>query len=351
MPRDGSGNYTRVVPPGASGYVNNTTIDETQVNGEINDIGNELTNSLTASGTKTPTANLPMGNFLHSGLGQATAAGQTVRFNALQQGSDIAVSASGSITIPAEGALFNLTAASAFNITGFSSAYNGRAFGVRFNPDKLLKLVNSSTFKLIGGTDRITASGEIAYFMRESGGSYTEVGMQPVLDLTSYSGADIQLAIGQTAKYSVSAASSLLLRLACNDGQAFELNLTSVSVAGSATAATTVLNPNNTTFSTSFTFLASVCNVNTGAVVGSNGVLGNILLAGANTVRTVNAKIFTNTNGKSATVLTSYSSNTATFVAEIISVCTDTTTVWNSLGTISFGALTFTGTVMVKRLV
>lgn len=349
MPRDISGNYTRVVPPGASGYVNNTTIDETQVNGEINDIGNELTNSLTASGTKTPTANLPMGNFVHTGLGQATAAGQTVRFNVLQQGSDIAVSASGIVTIPAEGSLFNLTAVSAFNITGFSSNYNGRAFAVRFNPDKLLKLVDSSTFRLIGRTDRITYSGEIAYFYRESGGSYTEIGMQPLLDLSSYSGADIPLAIGQSAFYSISAATSLALRIATLDNQGYEIDGEFSYVAPQTTTGTDKLLVNNAALGSALILRHQVAATGSAAANGAQANDTSFLLGAGGSFYGFTSRISTKTVAK--TCRTQFMSGTAavTALSGILNcVWADTGTAWTSLGTLNFDK-SQTGRIIVTR--
>lgn len=61
MPRNGSGVYSRTQPD----YVFGTVIDESAINSEYNDIGNELTNSIAADGQTTPTGNMPMGGFRH----------------------------------------------------------------------------------------------------------------------------------------------------------------------------------------------------------------------------------------------------------------------------------------------
>lgn len=74
MSWNGSGTYT---PPGASfPEVNGTTIDADRYNAVINDIATGLTLALTKDGQNTPTANLPMGGFKHTGAAAATVAGE-----------------------------------------------------------------------------------------------------------------------------------------------------------------------------------------------------------------------------------------------------------------------------------
>lgn len=69
MPRNGSGTYSRAV----SDYVFDTVISETDVNSEMDDIATALTNSLAKDGQTTPTANLPMGGYRHTGVSNGTA--------------------------------------------------------------------------------------------------------------------------------------------------------------------------------------------------------------------------------------------------------------------------------------
>ena len=69
MPRNGSGAFARAV----SAYVYNTIISQTDVNAEMDDIATALTNSLAKDGQTTPTANLPMGTYRHTGVGNASA--------------------------------------------------------------------------------------------------------------------------------------------------------------------------------------------------------------------------------------------------------------------------------------
>jgi hypothetical protein len=69
MPRNGSGTYTRP----QSDYVPGTTILATSVNSDLNDMAQALTASIARDGQTTPTGNLPMGNFRHTGVADGTA--------------------------------------------------------------------------------------------------------------------------------------------------------------------------------------------------------------------------------------------------------------------------------------
>lgn len=64
MARDGSGTHS--LPQAA--FVSGTTIESAKVNSNFSDISSSLTASLAKDGQTTPTANLPMGNFKHTGV-------------------------------------------------------------------------------------------------------------------------------------------------------------------------------------------------------------------------------------------------------------------------------------------
>lgn len=68
MPRNGAGTAT---PPAGNPVVSGTTITSTWGNDTVDDIYNELTLSLAKDGQTTPTANLPMGGFRHTGVGDS----------------------------------------------------------------------------------------------------------------------------------------------------------------------------------------------------------------------------------------------------------------------------------------
>lgn len=80
MARNGSGTYTL---PAGNPVITGTTISSTWANNTLTDVANALTGSIASDGQTTPSANLPMGNFAHTGVADATvrtmysSAGQT----------------------------------------------------------------------------------------------------------------------------------------------------------------------------------------------------------------------------------------------------------------------------------
>ncbi|WP_124083911.1 hypothetical protein [Burkholderia gladioli] len=73
MPRNGSGQYTL---PAGNPVVTNTLISSSGwANPTLSDIAAALTNSIAADGQTTPTANLPMGGFRHTGASAGVASG------------------------------------------------------------------------------------------------------------------------------------------------------------------------------------------------------------------------------------------------------------------------------------
>ncbi len=70
MARDGSGNYSL---PTGNPVGTGTTISSTVHNATMTDIASALTASVSKDGQTTPTANLPMGGFKHTGVASGTA--------------------------------------------------------------------------------------------------------------------------------------------------------------------------------------------------------------------------------------------------------------------------------------
>lgn len=70
MSRDGSGIYSL---PAGNPVVTGTTISSTTHNTTLTDIANALTASIAKDGQTTPTANLPMGGFKHTGVASGSA--------------------------------------------------------------------------------------------------------------------------------------------------------------------------------------------------------------------------------------------------------------------------------------
>jgi len=99
MPRNGSGTYTL---PSGNPVVIGTTITDTWANTTLTDIGTAVTQSIASTGVTTPSANLPMGGFLHTGVGNATTSTCYSSVKDVQNGSLVTLSAvAGTNTITA----------------------------------------------------------------------------------------------------------------------------------------------------------------------------------------------------------------------------------------------------------
>lgn len=69
MPRNGSGSFTRSV----ADYTAGTDILSADINAEFDDIATSITDSIAKDGQTVATANLPMGTYRHTGVGNASA--------------------------------------------------------------------------------------------------------------------------------------------------------------------------------------------------------------------------------------------------------------------------------------
>lgn len=80
-PRQGDGSYTL---PSGNPVATGTSISSTWANNTLNDIATALTNSIAKDGQTVPTANLPMGTFRHTNVGDATSRSMYATVNQLQ---------------------------------------------------------------------------------------------------------------------------------------------------------------------------------------------------------------------------------------------------------------------------
>ena len=133
MARNGSGVYSL---PAGNPVVTGTVISSTWANTTLNDLGNAMTASLAYDGQTTPVANLPMGGYVHTNVGTATArtsypsAGQvqdgTLTYLTSITGTDtITAVAPISMTAYAAGQTFRFIAAGANLTTGVTINING----------------------------------------------------------------------------------------------------------------------------------------------------------------------------------------------------------------------------------
>jgi hypothetical protein len=119
MARNGSGVYSL---PAGNPVITGTTISSTWANSTLNDIASALTASLTSDGQTTPTANLPMGGYVLSGVGSATLRTQSASAGQIQDSVfQYLTGISGTDTIVATAAL-GMTAYAAGQVFRFISA-------------------------------------------------------------------------------------------------------------------------------------------------------------------------------------------------------------------------------------
>lgn len=152
MSRNGSGVYSRISPPGTGGYVSGDIIDPSIVNNEIDDIGDEITNSIDKGGRTTPTANLPMGGFRHTGVGNGSARNDYASVAQLQDGGVLvgsAVAEFGSATCTLTPAITSYVNGQKFRLKWFVDA--GGASNLNINGvgiKNIVKYQNGSTTSL-----------------------------------------------------------------------------------------------------------------------------------------------------------------------------------------------------------
>lgn len=164
MSRNGSGTYTL---PAGNPVVSGTPISSSWANTTLSDIGSELTNSIDKSGRTVPTANLPMGGFKLTGLGVASATGNSVPYQqTLNQ--DAANVASGTTTDIAA------VLATSINITGTTSPVTSFGAGAAAGVKKFVKVVagpitftNSATLICQGGADLTLLANDAAIVTSE----------------------------------------------------------------------------------------------------------------------------------------------------------------------------------------
>jgi hypothetical protein len=113
MARNGSGTYNRAVAP----YVAGTTITAATVNSEMEDIAAALTESMARDGQAPATANIPMGGFRLTGLGNAIANTDAA---ALGQVTSYALAKAGDTATGALGVIAGTAAAPGVFVSGYT---------------------------------------------------------------------------------------------------------------------------------------------------------------------------------------------------------------------------------------
>lgn len=164
------------------------------------------------------------------------------------------------------------------------------------------------------------------------------------------SGADLVLGIGQSAKITATAATSIPLHVACGDGQIYEIEMVG-RFTPAAVGASTLLLINNATMSGNFGFFYhQVYGAST--IAGANTTLaatGFVISSGCSPYY-AKATVFTPTNLKSFFAESrGYETTTGNRQWRVMMDAPDTTTVWSSIGTITMPNA-WTGTITVRRI-
>jgi hypothetical protein len=221
---------------------------------------------------------------------------------------------------------------------------------------------NSQQFLPVSAASVATpASGTVVKFLdaatghlsqKDSAGVVSDLlgaGYPGQLDLSSYTGSDVTLALGQTAFYNFTSIASLALRIATLDGEEYKISLEMDYQAGAAGTGPVFLQPNNTTVANAFS-QQSIFGSNTTPSAGLNDSISNAHSIGTNAIN-YGVTCFCSTRTKSKTTRAHFISKTATnwLSGSIYSVWQDTTTPHSSLGTVVF-PLTCSGRVSVTKI-
>ena len=186
----------------------------------------------------------------------------------------------------------------------------------------------------------VKADGSGLEFVSPASGSYT------IVDLSAAT-SDYLLSPGEVAKITYSSATSVPLHIATEEGE-YELKLSAAPVLTSCTDGIGYLNPNNTTYSNAIKRHYANGSSSTMTVGLSTE---SAFLANAHRMIAAKLHITTLTSGKHVLGQLGYINNAGAYSTQTNTlIWGDTTTVWFSLGTITF-ATAQSGTITVRRII
>ena len=149
MARNGAGTYTL---PAGNPVTTGTTISSTWANNTLNDIASSLTTSLAYDGQTLPVANLPMGTYAHTGVGNATVRTMYAAAGQVQDGTFQYLT-----TIAGTN---NITAVAALSMSALAAGQTFRFIAAATNTGGVTLNINSLGAKNItkNGTTSLTAN-------------------------------------------------------------------------------------------------------------------------------------------------------------------------------------------------
>lgn len=149
MARNGAGTYTL---PAGNPVTTGTTISSTWANNTLNDIASSLTTSLAYDGQTLPVANLPMGTYAHTGVGNATVRTMYAAAGQVQDGTfQYLTSVAGTNTV---------TGIAALSMSALAAGQTFRFIAAATNTGGVTLNINSIGAKAItkNGTTALTAN-------------------------------------------------------------------------------------------------------------------------------------------------------------------------------------------------
>lgn len=157
MPWDGNGNF---VPPTLYfPEVNGTIVDANRYNPTILDVASGLENCLTLDGQTVPTANIPMGTYVFTGLGAGTASTHSARYGQVLNNETASIASAATVNL-ATATATDITVTGTTTITSFGT---GLAAGPRkwLTFTGALTLTHSSTLICPGSANLALAAGQM----------------------------------------------------------------------------------------------------------------------------------------------------------------------------------------------
>ena len=161
MARNGSGTYNL---PSGNPVTTGTTISSTWANNTLSDMATALTGSVASDGQTTPTANLPMGTFAHTNVGNATVRTMYPSAGQLQDGViTYLTSVAGTNTITAVGAVGMTAYATGQKFTFIAAGANTGACTININSIGAKAITKNGATALTTGDIASGAAVEVFY--------------------------------------------------------------------------------------------------------------------------------------------------------------------------------------------
>ena len=161
MARNGSGTYNL---PAGNPVTTGTTISSTWANNTLADMATALTGSVASDGQTTPSANLPMGTFAHTNVGNATVRTMYPSAGQLQDGViTYLTSVAGTNTITAVGAVGMTAYATGQKFTFISAGANTGACTININSIGAKAITKNGATALTAGDIASGAAVEVFY--------------------------------------------------------------------------------------------------------------------------------------------------------------------------------------------